>query len=223
MRFLLTLLCIFFLSLPGKSSDVDSIMATMDNARYGERFLDYTLGIKFLRGSIIRAKNDPKEWEKVLNYIKLYKGCTCDLYYDYYADDAKRINIRRRNWIQKELYKNIDSADIELRLYGSGHPGDFQPIFGTDKKSEIEFKKYAYLKINCLHSFHFKGEKAPFTGTYIDTYSSDAVHSLRSYIDGRLNGRSYYFDEQGKLIVTATFKEGKCISGIDLRKTSETE
>lgn len=77
---------------------------------------------------------------------------------------------------------------------------------------EWEFDNNPVVELERLenkYEVHYvQGEYLPFTGTAISYHKNGQVSSRIKFVDGKANGKTGFFDENGKLTKIAIFKNG---------------
>ena len=213
MRFIF--LVFFFSSVSfGQDTFRDSILETMDNLRSGERFYDYEVPFKFRKGTGILAGKHEPYFDTIVMLLEQYEGCSCDIYLSEHNEVKKQLVASRRDKIKEKVHSRTDTSLFETRLYGADYPGDFQSVFGTDKRSFRIFQKIVYVRVNCSESFHFKGESAPFTGVLTEKNRDGTIFRLSPYDNGVLNGYSYVFNSDGSFYAIHLYRSGKRIETV---------
>ncbi len=214
MRFLIPILLISVNSF-GQQSDRDSILNSIDTIYFGEQFISYDIGIKFVKGtSIIKQTNSPY-LDSVSDYLGKYGECTCDLYLGHYNKVRNRLNKRRIIMVQNAIHSRIDSSLFHFKIYGNKHPDEFDVIFGTDQKSIRYFQQFIYVKVNCSNSLYLVNQKTPINGFHGKTYSTGEIQCITQYVNGVYHGKSFCFSKDGNLTVMRIYENGTCTSTLN--------
>lgn len=96
-RFLIPILLISVNSF-GQQSDRDSILNAIDTIYFGEQFISYDIGIKFVKGTSIIKQINTAYLDSVSDYLGKYGECTCDLYLGHYNKVRNRLNKKKDHY-----------------------------------------------------------------------------------------------------------------------------